>query len=65
MENLNNLTLQKFIDNLIKNLKEENEIRKSKTRLQELDIPFIISTLYQNFEENYELLEPELLGGEK
>lgn len=52
MENLNNLTLQKFIDNLIKNLKEENEIRKSKTRLQELDIPFIISTLYQDFEEN-------------
>lgn len=51
MKKLDNLTLQKFIDNLIKLLKEENVERKVNMQ-QELDIPFIISTLYQSFEKD-------------
>lgn len=45
MQSLNNITLQKFIDKLIKYLKEENEKRSD----LKLNIPFIISTLYQSF----------------
>lgn len=44
-----NRTLQNFIDKLIEELKYENELRKSSGE-HELDIPFIISSLYQSFE---------------
>lgn len=52
MKKLQNYTLQKFLDNFIEELKYENEIR---TRCnyydkKKLDIPFIISSLYQSFD---------------
>lgn len=49
MKKLQNDTLQQFIDNLIEELKEENEYRLYHKE-KELNIPFIISTLYQSFE---------------
>lgn len=44
-----NCTLQNFTDKLIDELKYENELRKSSGE-HKLDIPFIISSLYQSFE---------------
>lgn len=44
-----NRTLQNFIDKLIDELKYENELRKSSGE-HKLNIPFIISLLYQSFE---------------
>ena len=51
MQKLKNDTLQKFLDNFINELKRENDDREyHETR--KLDIPFIISTLYQSFNDN-------------
>ena len=46
MQRLENLTLQKFIDSLVETFKRENQEEKK------LDIPFLISTLYQSFKNN-------------
>lgn len=51
MRKLQNNTLQKFLDNFIEELKRENEDRECH-ETRELDIPFIISTLYQSFANN-------------
>ena len=51
MQKLQNSTLQKFLDKFINELKRENSDREyHETR--KLDIPFIISTLYQIFNNN-------------
>lgn len=51
MKKLQNDTLQKFLDNFINELKRKNNCREyNETR--KLDIPFIISTLYQSFYNN-------------
>ena len=51
MQKLKNDTLQKFLDNFINELKRENNDREyHETR--KLDIPFIISTLYQSFNDS-------------
>lgn len=48
-----NSTLQKFVTRLVNELKEDNETnRKYDETKQLLDIPFIISTLSQSFENN-------------
>ena len=50
MQKLQNNTLQKFIDILIEELKQKNEDRKLyDIDVDELDIPFIISSLWQSF----------------
>ena len=49
MKKLQNDTLQHFIDNLIEELKNENDNRLYHKE-KELNIPFIISSLYQSFE---------------
>jgi len=51
MQKLENSTLQKFLDSFVAELKRENENRKYHDT-RELDIPFIISTLYQSFNNN-------------
>ena len=48
MQKLENNTLQKFLDIFIEELKEENEQRNSIQKC-EFNIPFFISSLYQNF----------------
>lgn len=48
MKKLQNDTLQQFIDNLIEELKNENDNRLYHKE-KELNIPFIISSLYQSF----------------
>ena len=48
MKKLQNNTLQKFIENLIEELKRENEDIKY-CNGKKLDIPFIISSLWQSF----------------
>ena len=51
MKKLQNDTLQKFLENFINELKRENNDREyHETR--KLDVPFIISTLYQSFNNN-------------
>ena len=51
MKKLQNDILQKFLDNFINELKRENNNREyHETR--KLDVPFIISTLYQSFDNN-------------
>lgn len=57
MQRLENYTLQLFINNLVKTLKEENdnEYRESyDDDCSKLDIPFIISSLYQSFKNNHD-----------
>ena len=50
-----NSTLQKFITKLVEELKEENETNREYDETKQLlDIPFIISTLSQSFENNEE-----------
>ena len=49
MKKLQNNTLQQFIDNLIEELKNEN-VNRLYHKEKELNIPFIISSLYQSFE---------------
>ena len=48
MQKLQNDTLQRFLDYLIEELKRTNEDRKSYD-IKELNIPFIISSLWQSF----------------
>lgn len=50
MKKLQNNTLQRFIDNLIDTLKVEINNKRSQFKNDQLDIPFIISSLYQSFE---------------
>ena len=50
MEKLENNVLQRFMFELIEVLKEYNETTNTHTA-KSLNIPFIISTLYQNFSE--------------
>ena len=53
MKKLDNPTLQKFIYKLVEAFKRENEERKWHVKKQkELDIPFLISSLYQSFKNN-------------
>ena len=47
MKKLKSTTLQKFVDNLVESLKEYDDDN-------EVDIPFVISALYQSFDENPE-----------
>lgn len=51
MLELKNNTLQKFLKNLIKKLKDENK-RVSGDEWHGIDIPFVISSLYQDFQNN-------------
>lgn len=51
MQRLQNDTLQKFLDRLIEELKRTNEDRKQ-CDIEDLDIPFIISSLWQSFNNN-------------
>ena len=51
MYKLENYTLQKFLDNLVEELNREN-VDREQTGIRQLDIPFIISTLYQSFKNN-------------
>ena len=51
MQKLQNSTLQKFLYKFINELKRENNDREYH-ELRKLDIPFIISTLYQSFDNN-------------
>ena len=50
MQKLENNTLQKFLDKLIDELKREKE--RNGLRYNQLDIPFIISSIYQSFKNN-------------
>lgn len=49
MKKLQNNTLQRFIDNLIDTLKVETNDKGALLKNDQLDIPFIISSLYQSF----------------
>lgn len=51
MKKLQNEVLQRFIDIFIKELKRENSDRKNH-EIKELNIPFILSSLYQSFSNN-------------
>ena len=53
MQKLENYTLQTFLNRFIKELKRENENREYKNIIK-LNIPFIISSLYQSFKNNEE-----------
>ena len=55
MQKLENYTLQKFLDKLIEELKREKEYSRLKN--DQLDIPFIISAMYQSFKNNAEKYE--------
>lgn len=48
MQKLQNNTLQIFLDKFIEELKRENSDRKYHEKM-EMDIPFIVSSLYQSF----------------
>lgn len=50
MKKLQNDTLQKFLDKVIERLKREKEYNRLKN--DQLDIPFIISSIYQSFKNN-------------
>ena len=51
MKKLQNDTLQKFLENVITELKRTNEDRKIYD-IKGLDIPFIVSSLWQSFNNN-------------
>ena len=55
MQKLENYTLQKFLNKLIEELKREEEY--SRLNNNKLDIPFIISAMYQSFKNNTEKYE--------
>lgn len=55
MQKLENYTLQKFLDKLIEYLKREKEYSRLKN--DQLDIPFIVSAMYQSFKNNTEKYE--------
>ena len=50
MKNLQNDTLQNFLDKVVDELKREKEYNRLKN--DQLDIPFIISSIYQSFKNN-------------
>lgn len=53
MQKLQNNTLQKFLDNVITELKRSNDDRQLyDIDIQKFDIPFIISSLWQSFNDN-------------
>lgn len=52
MKKLKNETLQKFLERLIETLEFEKEFRHKNMEKDNLDIPFIISSLYQSFKNN-------------
>ena len=55
MQKLENETLQEFLDSFINTLKEENDYRKQyEDTGVEINIPFIISSLYQSFNNEQE-----------
>ena len=60
MKKLQNNTLQKFIENLIEELKRENEDIKY-CNGKKLDIPFVISSLWQSFD-NYSDMYKEFVS---
>ena len=47
-----NSTLQKFILDLVEKLKQENKFNDYHDIKEQIDIPFIISTLSQSFKNN-------------
>lgn len=51
MYKLENYTLQKFLDSLVEEFSREN-VDREQTGTKQLNIPFIISTLYQSFKNN-------------
>lgn len=53
MYKLSNDTLQKFLDCFVEAIKEENRDRKQNGK-REINIPFILSTLYQSMNNNTE-----------
>lgn len=61
-----NYTLQKFFNELIRAIKSENEERRGfKKSKKELDIPFLISTLFQSMTKNEDKYKDFLAGLEK
>lgn len=52
MQKLENETLQKFLEKFIETLEFEKEYRHKNMKKDNLDIPFIISSLYQSFKNN-------------
>lgn len=54
MQKVDNKTLQLFLDRFIEELKEENDRRKPE---KEINIPFVISSLYQSFEEHTDMFK--------
>ena len=54
LQKLQNDTLQQFLENFIEALKNENDNRKCHD-FQELNIPFLVSTLYQSFENEVDI----------
>lgn len=66
MQKLENSTLQKFFDELIRAIKSENEERRyCKKPKKELDIPFLVSTLLQSMTKNEEKYKEFLSDLEK
>lgn len=66
MQKLENSTLQKFFNELIRAIKSENEERRGfKKPKRELDIPFLISTLFQSMTKNEDKYKDFLADLEK
>lgn len=52
MQKLENKTLQNFLERFIESLKHEKEYGYNDLISNQLDIPFIVSSLYQSFKNN-------------
>ena len=66
MQKLENSTLQKFFNELIRAIKSENEERRGfKKPKRELDIPFLVSTLFQSMTKNEDRYKEFLSNLEK
>lgn len=66
MQKFKNYTLQKFFNELIRAIKSENEERRGfKKPKKELDIPFLISTLFQSMTKNEDKYKDFLADLEK
>lgn len=66
MQKLENYTLQKFFNELIRAIKSENEERRGfKKPKKELDIPFLVSTLLQSMTKNEDKYKEFLADLEK
>lgn len=66
MQKLENITLQKFFNELIRAIKSENEERRwCEKPKKELDIPFLISTLLQSMTKNEDKYKEFLADLEK